>query len=232
MDSVRAVVDDNDGDTIDDVGDRRRTQRGRNPMERRKFVVGLGSLAAGSAAAVGTGAFTSVTADRGIDVSVSADNGALLGLGPVPGNSNHPNAAYLSQDGSSSEIAIDVENVNTDAETWIDSLFQITNNGTQDIWVWFTLTGNGFKTQVYFYPDDNRAETLTTYGSNGGAPDSQGASRVAQKIPVGQALNVGMFLLTEDGMMGSKFGNGDLRIHAVTDPNEVPGNFNAESSGT
>ncbi|WP_435067011.1 hypothetical protein [Haloplanus sp. C73] len=190
----------------------------------------MGSLVAGAAAATGTGAFTSVTADRGLDVTIEDDNSAMLGLGPAPGNSNHPNAAYLTSDGSSGEIDIDVSNVNTDAETWIDSLFQITNNGTQDIWVWFTLTGNGFKTQVYFYPDDDRSETLTTYGSNGGAVSSQGASRVAQKIPTGQSVTVGMFLDVEDGMMGSKFGNGELRIHAVTDSNDVPSNFTAESS--
>ncbi|PSQ56057.1 hypothetical protein BRD22_06920 [Halobacteriales archaeon SW_8_68_21] len=184
----------------------------------------MGSLAAGGAAAMGTGAFTSVTADRGISVSVSGDNGALLGLGPAPGSSNHPNAEYLSEDGSGpgGEIAVDVENVNTDSETRIDSLFQITNNGTQDIWVWFTLTGNGFKTQVYFYPDDNRQESLTTYGSNGGALGSQGASQVAQKILVGESLTVGMFIMPKDGSDGTKFGNGDLRIHADTDSSNAP----------
>jgi len=197
-------------------------------MQRRKFIAGLGSLAAAGAAGVGTGAFTSVTADRGLDVSIASDNNALLSLGPVTNSPAHPNAAYLSSDGSSGEIDIDVEDVNTDANTWIDSLFQITNNGTQPIWVWFTLTGNGFKTQVYFYPDDDRGASLTTYGGNGGAVSDQGASRVAQKIDVGDSLPVGLFLMVEDGMMGSKFGNGELRIHAVTDPGDIPSNFTAE----
>jgi hypothetical protein len=37
-------------------------------VKRRKVLIGLGSLAAGSAATVGTGAFTSVSANRDISV--------------------------------------------------------------------------------------------------------------------------------------------------------------------
>jgi hypothetical protein len=171
-----------------------------------------------------------VTADRGLDVQVSGDNSALLGLGPVPGNSNHPNADYLASTGNSGEIDIDIDGVNTDADTEIDSLFRITNSGTQGVWVWFELTGNGFKTQVYFYPDDSQSESLTTYGGNGGVLDEVSASRVAQYIPEGTSLDVGMYIWTQDGTMGSKFGNGELRIKAVADSNDVPSNFTAESS--
>lgn len=49
-------------------------------MERRKFVIGLGALATGSAAAVGTGAVTSVRADRGFKVDVAGDENAYVGL--------------------------------------------------------------------------------------------------------------------------------------------------------
>ena len=50
-------------------------------MERRKFVIGLGSLAAGGAAATGTGAFSAAQLDnRNVDIGVSTDEDALIGL--------------------------------------------------------------------------------------------------------------------------------------------------------
>ncbi|WP_424003626.1 DUF1102 domain-containing protein [Haloarcula salina] len=49
-------------------------------MQRRKFLVGMGSLAAGSAAAMGTGAFSFVEAERGVSVQTTGDNSAYLKL--------------------------------------------------------------------------------------------------------------------------------------------------------
>ena len=54
-------------------------------MERRKFVVGLGALAAGSSAAVGTGAFTAMEAGgRDADINIVNDENALLALQAGP----------------------------------------------------------------------------------------------------------------------------------------------------
>jgi hypothetical protein len=47
-------------------------------MRRRNYLIGLGSLAAGSAAAVGTGAFTSASAERTVNVNVAADASGFL----------------------------------------------------------------------------------------------------------------------------------------------------------
>jgi hypothetical protein len=56
-------------------------------MERRKFVIGLGSLAAGGAAATGTGAFSAAQIDgREADIGISGDTGALIQL--IPGNND------------------------------------------------------------------------------------------------------------------------------------------------
>ena len=50
-------------------------------MERRKFVVGLGALAAGTSAAVGSGAFTAAElSGREADINVVADTDGLIGL--------------------------------------------------------------------------------------------------------------------------------------------------------
>ncbi|MGM0717501.1 MAG: hypothetical protein ACQET5_10070 [Halobacteriota archaeon] len=50
-------------------------------MQRRKFVIGMGALASGAAASVGTGAFTAMQADgREANINVVADENALIGL--------------------------------------------------------------------------------------------------------------------------------------------------------
>ncbi|WP_147587313.1 hypothetical protein [Halorubrum lipolyticum] len=52
-------------------------------MERRKFVIGLGSLAAGGAAATGTGAFTAAElSPRTANIGVVNDSNGLIGLEP------------------------------------------------------------------------------------------------------------------------------------------------------
>lgn len=49
-------------------------------MKRRNFIVGLGALSAGGAAAVGSGAFTSAVAKRDVSVEVADDSEAYLAL--------------------------------------------------------------------------------------------------------------------------------------------------------
>jgi len=48
--------------------------------KRRKFIVGLGSLVAGGAAATGTGAFTAMSADRDANINVVGDDSGVLAL--------------------------------------------------------------------------------------------------------------------------------------------------------
>jgi hypothetical protein len=51
-------------------------------MQRRKFLIGLGSLAAGGAAATGSGAFSAMSASRESDINVTTDGNSLLALSP------------------------------------------------------------------------------------------------------------------------------------------------------
>ena len=109
---------------------------------RRKFLTGLGALAAGSATAMGTGAFTSVSADRNVSVAVADDADALLAIEPTDG----ANADYADGSGNSLEINIDDstalddngvsgDGLNDDARTIIRDIFKIRNQGTQDVYV-------------------------------------------------------------------------------------------------
>jgi hypothetical protein len=111
-------------------------------MKRRKVLAGLGSLAAGGAAAMGTGAFTSVSANRGVAVNVADDSDALLAFTTAGAG---PNSQYAETDGKTLSIDITGENddiagggsgINQNATTIIRDIFDIRNQGTQAVFVW------------------------------------------------------------------------------------------------
>lgn len=102
---------------------------------RRAFLVMLGGATAGGVA-LGTGAFTSVNAERTVSVETASDASALLGIEPgVEGGE------YVTQNGA---VGIDItgtqaggQGVNGNAITAIDQLLEVTNNGTTDVAVGF-----------------------------------------------------------------------------------------------
>jgi len=96
-------------------------------MQRRKFIAGVGSLAAGAAAVTGTGAFTSVQADRSVAVATTGDASAMLAFDTGSGDAE--NSDYVSTSGG--EVSIDIDALNVDATTQINDLFKIRNQGTQ-----------------------------------------------------------------------------------------------------
>ena len=117
-------------------------------MERRKFVIGAGALATGSAAAVGSGAFTSVEADRSLEVETVGDANALLGIDEVSDSSN---SEYVSTTGDTVSIDIstdDGDGLNRDALTKILDLLEITNQGTQDVYVFAQGLPDGVRLAV------------------------------------------------------------------------------------
>jgi len=121
-------------------------------MQRRKFIAGLGSLAAAGAAGIGTGAFTSVSAQRSVSVELSDDSSAFLGL--EPGDSN------LVTDNGDGNLQIQIDGTNAqgsganmNAVTTIgdpdnpadEHAFKVTNQGTQSVM---------FKMNYYFSNTD------------------------------------------------------------------------------
>jgi len=94
-------------------------------LTRRNALIGLGSLVAGSGALVGTGAFSSVSADRTVNISSAGDGSAQLGIsvsGDLAGSNNDTIQFDLSSNG-----------VNLDATTRFDGVLTITNNGTNAV---------------------------------------------------------------------------------------------------
>jgi hypothetical protein len=111
-------------------------------MDRRKFLATVGSLAAGGAAVTGTGAFTSVSANRDVSVEVADDTDALLSFTTADAG---PNSQYVKTDGgtlsidisgSNDDIAGGGEGINQNATTIIRDMFDIRNQGTQAVFVW------------------------------------------------------------------------------------------------
>lgn len=130
--------------------------------KRRKFLAGLGALASGSAAAVGTGAFTSVEAERNIDIETAGDKSALLQI--------MPNDDY---DGDYSEyltwtdedlLKIDVNKANKDAVTTLKNLIEVRNTGNSDLSLW--INGDVGKRPK----NDADADPIYSYGYGSSGP--------------------------------------------------------------
>jgi len=126
-------------------------------MKRRTFIAGLGSLTGASAVAVGTGAFTSVSADRTVAVEVADDSSAFLMFDPgLKSSTNDAFASY--EDGQLildfDETEVGGEGVNHDAVSQFDQVFKLVNRGTQAVNIWFEHDLPGV-TFYRFDPDSN-----------------------------------------------------------------------------
>jgi hypothetical protein len=99
-------------------------------MQRRKFIAGVGSLAAGAAAVTGTGAFTSVQAQRAVDVQVASDANAYLSL-QATGDRAKTDGGQLKLDLASSNNG--AQGLNPDARTAFTDIFTIRNQGDNDV---------------------------------------------------------------------------------------------------
>jgi hypothetical protein len=149
-------------------------------MKRRTLIASVGSLTAASAA-IGTGAFTSVQADRNVAVEVADDSDAFLQLEPADG----PNGEYATTSGGTLGIDLSGSNptnaggtgVNARAITVIERVFAIENQGTQEVDVtlkpYFLTSTNttGDSMFAYIYPEDESEEILGSDGEGGGGTD-------------------------------------------------------------
>ena len=122
-------------------------------MNRRTVLAGLGSLTAGGLA-VGSGAFTSVNAERSVSVATSPDTDAYLQLNPtgtgfrsvddggeikfyIPGLNETGRNGYNEQDPKG--VGVDsVYRFGRDGQSDDPGLFEIRNQGTQSVRVWTT----------------------------------------------------------------------------------------------
>jgi len=106
----------------------------------------LGTLTAGGALTAGTGAFSSIQADRDIKINVTGDANAYLRLGPCTDENGNPtpNGDYVVQ--RNGQFAIDLTDdngqvlgggVNAESLSTFDNVFEVCNQGTQPVCVDF-----------------------------------------------------------------------------------------------
>jgi hypothetical protein len=113
-------------------------------MNRRKLLAAMGTLGAGGAVVSGTGAFTSVAAKRDLAVSVADDTNALLALRAGDGGNDEyveTTDGTLGINITGTNDDIDGTGVNTDAITVFQGIFEVQNQGTQEVSVGVTPVG-------------------------------------------------------------------------------------------
>lgn len=160
-------------------------------MNRRKFVIGIGSLAAGSAAVIGTGAFDSVEAERTVTAELADDADAYLAL---QSSSSH------SEVGENGQVKIiDINGLSNDgggvgvggrSEYHFDGVFDVTNQGTDTVYFYVEgldafVDGNDELANVYVYENGAR-----------GAPLDGSAN--ALEIGTGVTKSIGVYVETDD----------------------------------
>lgn len=144
-------------------------------MNRRQFVIGLGATVAGGGAALGTGAFTSVDADRTANVEVADEDQAYLGISPSPtengafaNDAPSSDGKTLSLDFNNSISGQSSEGVGQSSVYEFDDVFRIENRGTQTVYVNISdVSTHGGDTTVRFYVRDGSGNRkFITPGSN------------------------------------------------------------------
>lgn len=181
----------------------------------------MGALAAGSSAAVGSGAFSFTQTDRDLVIEVTGDENAYLGLTPLK------EYAEMGDDG---EVGITFDELNPNSVTLFDAVVEVQNNGTEDIV--FNIpetTSNGFmSTNIVPYvtgtESGERQSIWTKDGKTGpfddllnGRTDVEDLPDVAQtgsaavEIPVGQTALLGLAIAA-----GGEDTNGDAGFEDST----------------
>ncbi|MCL9813555.1 hypothetical protein [Natranaeroarchaeum aerophilus] len=105
---------------------------------RRSVLIGLGALTVGGGAVFGTGAFSSVEANRTVEVAVADDSSALVGLQANDSDYVTEEDGLLVIDLSDQNLG-DASGVNRNATISIDNAFTIVNNSDSDIDITFDI---------------------------------------------------------------------------------------------
>lgn len=112
-------------------------------MNRRTALLGLGAIATAGGAAFGSGAFSQVTADRSVTVTTAGDAAALLEL-----SATDEHTEFVDQSAGTIEFNLDGGTVasgdgfNYKGVSYIEPLFEITNNGSETVGIRIGSTTN------------------------------------------------------------------------------------------
>ena len=181
-------------------------------MQRRKFLATVGSLAAGSAAAVGTGALSATEAERSLNVQIADDDKAYLTFDTDLGNSPDNNYKYAEIGEEEMSISFDTNNaggqgVNPNSENYFDDVFALKNKGTEPLKIWVEL-GGGLGQYLDVYP----------IAGNSGRDDSlvgeSNAFNASWATGVGSTLRIGIMIDTTEVDPQNDVLEGSITVHA------------------
>jgi hypothetical protein len=140
-------------------------------VKRRKVLFGMGSLAAGSAAALGTGAYkgADVEADRSLTVGFEDDSAALLQLEPSSPFATQNNPQDLGgKEDNKPMLEVDVSSLNVNADTRLNDVFRVQNTTGRsvDLTIADEPASDGANAEpIIIYADDGSSETRIDDGS-------------------------------------------------------------------
>lgn len=169
-------------------------------MNRRQLIAGLGAVASGAGAALGTGAFTSVTANRDVSVSLADEDAAYLAMEPGDTSTN----GVFANTGTDDQITLDFNDeittytssgtgVGLNSEYEFNDVFRISNQGTQTVSIKIP--------DVIFNPDsDGTDEVLVEfYVLDSGTIERIDGSNAEVELDTGNQAEIGVFIDITDG---------------------------------
>ena len=163
-------------------------------MNRRNVIIGMGGLAVGGGALVGTGAFDTVEAERTVSVETAGDADAFLALEDASGGE------YVDEQDGTIAINLDgnpegAQGLNQNARTVLRNLVTVTNQGTQtvdSVELEFTETaGDVVANDTFSFPVDN-AEDDSEGEVNNGENILTGDDGIPGELTPGDAVNFGL----------------------------------------
>lgn len=163
-------------------------------MKRRELLVGIGGLTAASLSAVGAGAFSSIEAGRRISINVDTDQYAYLELNPNSANFSKLHDGLLvfefdekvtPDDGGTYEDTGD--GPGADSEYEFTDLFQIRNQGTNDIVVFGEYDDDDALEDVELV-EKGRIKPLTKANPSSVVPSPGGDISIGLRVTVGDIL--------------------------------------------
>lgn len=155
-------------------------------MQRRKFVVGLGSLAAGGAAAMGSGAFEVEARDRDGTATIVQDNNAYLKL---KSNGEFSNI----RSGTDGELEVTLQRLNGNSVTELDNIFFVQNSGqdTVNVQINDINTPSSVSVNSVFASSGQNSGNNLSQSGNGANLNSGQEVGVGVEIEISDSLNAG-----------------------------------------
>lgn len=162
-------------------------------MRRRRFLAGAGSLIGAASVALGTGAFTSVEAERSVSIAVAKDYRAFLRMDPIGDegiDGENTGRSFVNGSEIAFEIPGDEDGENPDGDgVGLDSIYEfhdlvaVSNQGTQPV-------------QLYSSYDGDNLADLALVNEDGVLKDDP------PTLDVGDSIDVGLHVDTHDSTIG------------------------------